>query len=172
MSDTSSEYRLLFFWRHWDFLPCGLREADGEHGLPELASGSDLAKVVNAVAQGGVAGVLQHQLTKSVQIPAAKLAYHLTTLEVQHVMRRDPVYLPSETTTDVLRTNVLTLPALRHSAMQTTAAPLSQYAQDDDDHTSLLGQMTAVLSRAPHQLLPTYKLRSELRLSGKGRPLQ
>ena len=68
----------------------------------------------------------------------------------------------------MLRTNLLTLPALRQGEAQTAAAPLAQYAKGNGDQDSLLSQMVGVLSRAPYQLLPLGRLRRALHLVGKG----
>ena len=69
---------------------CGIREGEDKDGFPTFAS-ADMAKVIEDTARGSGTGALQHHVTKSVGIPANKLAYQLSMLEMDYVMRRQAV---------------------------------------------------------------------------------
>ena len=158
---------------------CGYREDVDDGGLP-APPGAVVAKVLQAAATGGVIGVLQNRLTKAVREPANKLAYQLSHLEHEFVLRRHVVYLSSlvkrsivggaadshaDEQYNTMRTNLVRLPMLRQGAAQTVAAPLSHYARGDADQSSLLSRMVDALSRAPGRMLPTRRLRRALDLS-------
>ena len=165
----------------------GNRIDQDEYGFPVYPP-VDLANVVEAAASGGLSGALQHQLTKTVHTPANKLAYQLSILEVTGALTRQGVYIAAEETgtgidtmsgdhvrvdagfsAPLIRTNLLTLLALRGVAQSTTAL-LERYDLGSVDHGSLLSKMVAVLRRAPGQRLPVRHLRHALNIVGKGAP--
>ena len=161
---------------------CGVRELVDEIGLPMLST-PEVASLFQLAAQCGMAGVLQHRLTKVVHIPANKLAYQLSMLEMDGVLQRQVVYivpfkrrclaegipnLTAGTSANMIRTNLLRLPTLRQGTLQTLAAPIMGFVKSNDGHSSLLSQMVAVLDRAPSQMLPLRRLRHMLHLAGKG----
>lgn len=58
-----------------------------------MTPNADMTKVLEELARHGSRGVLQNQLTKDVGIPANKLSYTLSQLEIDHVMKREAVWL-------------------------------------------------------------------------------
>ena len=176
---------------------CGLRDVPDKNGFASFPS-ADAEKVVEEAARHGFAsvGVLQNVLTRAVGIPANKLAYTLSTLEHGYVLDRQNVWVsgssnagrdgsfpsraeagqsrwtansarPTRQGGAIMRTNLLTLPAL----FAAVGAPLSHYqGHEAEDARSKLAQMIDLLQRAPHGLLPLYKLRFALGLHGKGQP--
>ena len=104
------------------------------------------------VAKHTPKGVLQHELTKNVGIPANKLAYVFSQLEIDRNIARQPVYIrtansaaaaangegtsssmicdPGNART-TMRTNLVTVPGLAEPRLP--AAPLSDYARGRGD---------------------------------------
>lgn len=175
---------------------CGFRDVPDKNGFASFPS-ADAEKVVEEAARQSFAsvGVLQSVLTKAVGIPANKLAYTLSTLEHSCVLNRQNVWVsgssnagrgsfpsraesgcsrwaansarPTSQGGAIMRTNLLTLPAL----FAAVGAPLCHYSGHGvGDARSKLAHMIDLLQRAPHGLLPLFKLRFALGLHGKGQP--
>ena len=153
----------------------GVRDGSDE----SLNPSEDMMKVIEELARAGPRGMLQNQLTKAVKIPANKLAYTLSVLEMDHVIEREAVWIstaslradPAAATipppppsfnkyvNPILKTNLVTLLALRPDIPM---APLTAYKGHSHGDGGLLERMVQLLAASPHGLLPFFKLRIDL----------
>ena len=71
----------------------GPRENDAALSGGDLALTASIERVMDEVAKGGSDGVLQNALTRSVGVPANKLAYTLYQLEATDVLERETAWI-------------------------------------------------------------------------------
>ena len=152
----------------------GPRENDAALSGGGLALTADHERVMDEVAKGGSDGVLQNALTRSVGVPANKLAYTLYQLEATDVLERETAWIEQATssggfnrqTTPMLKTNLVKCAGLRSDAC--VGAPLTDYAGHEAVRdSSLMSNLVRTLEQSPHAILSIFQLRRALNLGDR-----